>query len=175
MSCSVDCRCGSDLVLLWLWCRLVAVAPIWTLAWEPPYAMSKTLKKTKDRKKKRKNLIPLEIYERKCFQMIKSRKYMVGFQGFFFLFFFLAHVCVHWFFILLLKLYCFRVFPLWCSGNESDWYPWGCRHLWFLCHHTSIPFFKNAAKVFTRCKFLEALWDAGEEGGDIKWENRGAC
>ena len=27
--------CNSDLALLWLWCRLVAVAPIQSLAWEP--------------------------------------------------------------------------------------------------------------------------------------------
>ena len=28
---------GSDPVLLWLWCGLVATAPIQPLAWEPPY------------------------------------------------------------------------------------------------------------------------------------------
>ena len=28
-----------DLVLLWLWCRLAATAPIRPLAWEPPYAV----------------------------------------------------------------------------------------------------------------------------------------
>ena len=27
-----------DLALLWLWCRLVATAPIIPLAWEPPCA-----------------------------------------------------------------------------------------------------------------------------------------
>ena len=32
-----------DLVLLWLWCRLAAIAPIGTLAWEPPYAPSAVL------------------------------------------------------------------------------------------------------------------------------------
>ena len=32
-------------VLLWLWHRLTAVAPIRPPAWEPPYAMSATLKK----------------------------------------------------------------------------------------------------------------------------------
>ena len=37
MSCGVGgCRRGSDLALLWLWCRPAAVAPIWPLAWEPP-------------------------------------------------------------------------------------------------------------------------------------------
>ena len=34
----VGCRCGSDLALLRLWCKLAAVAPIWPLTWEPPYA-----------------------------------------------------------------------------------------------------------------------------------------
>ena len=34
----VGLRCGSDLVLLWLWCMLAAVAPIQPLAWELPYA-----------------------------------------------------------------------------------------------------------------------------------------
>ena len=34
MSCGVGCTCGSDPVLLWLWCRPVATAPIRLLAWE---------------------------------------------------------------------------------------------------------------------------------------------
>ena len=38
MSCGVGHRCGSDLVLLWLWHRPTAVALIRPLAWEPPYA-----------------------------------------------------------------------------------------------------------------------------------------
>ena len=28
-----------DLMLLWLWCRPAAIAPIGPLAWEPPYAV----------------------------------------------------------------------------------------------------------------------------------------
>ena len=47
MSCGVGCRCGSDLVLLWLWCRLVAVAPIGPLAWEPLCAAGTALKRPK--------------------------------------------------------------------------------------------------------------------------------
>ena len=54
MSCGVVCRCGSDLVLLWLWHRPAATAPIGPLAWEPPYAMDADLKKQKDKKKKKK-------------------------------------------------------------------------------------------------------------------------
>ena len=54
MSCGVGCRLGSDPVLLWLWCRLVAVALIQPLAWEPPYAVGVALK---SKKKK----VPLEF------------------------------------------------------------------------------------------------------------------
>ena len=45
MSCGVGCRYSSDLALLWLWCRLAAAAPIWSLAWELPYATGTALKK----------------------------------------------------------------------------------------------------------------------------------
>ena len=47
LSCGVGRRCGLDPVLLWLWCRLVATAPIQPLAWEPPYAMGMALKSKK--------------------------------------------------------------------------------------------------------------------------------
>ena len=38
MSCGVGHRHGLDSVLLWLWRRLAATAPIRPLAWESPYA-----------------------------------------------------------------------------------------------------------------------------------------
>ena len=41
-----------DLSLLWLWCRLAAVALIRPLAWEPPCAVDATLKREKDKKRK---------------------------------------------------------------------------------------------------------------------------
>ena len=44
MTYGVGCRCGLDMVLLWLWRRLAVVAPIGPLAWETPYAMSVALK-----------------------------------------------------------------------------------------------------------------------------------
>ena len=54
----------NDPSLLWLWCRLVATAPIRPLAWEPPYAAGAALeiatttttkdKKTKDKRQKKK-------------------------------------------------------------------------------------------------------------------------
>ena len=56
MSCGVGLRCGLDLALLWLWCRLAATAPIRSLVWEPPYAAGAALKKyKKDQKQKQKN------------------------------------------------------------------------------------------------------------------------
>ena len=51
MSCGVGCRHGSDLTLLWLWCRLAAIAPIGPLAWEPPYAVGVALKRQKKKRK----------------------------------------------------------------------------------------------------------------------------
>ena len=45
MSYGAGCRCDSDPVLLWLWHRLVATAPISPLAWELPYAMGIALKR----------------------------------------------------------------------------------------------------------------------------------
>ena len=53
MNCGVDHRCGSDLVLLWLWCMLAAAALIRPLAWELPYALSAALKRQKDPKKRK--------------------------------------------------------------------------------------------------------------------------
>ena len=38
-----------DLVLLWLCCRLAAVAPIQPLAWEPPHATGAALKQNKNK------------------------------------------------------------------------------------------------------------------------------
>ena len=55
MSCGVGCRCGLDPVLLGLWCRPAATAPIGPLAWKPPYAAGTALKREKDKKQKNKN------------------------------------------------------------------------------------------------------------------------
>ena len=38
MNYGVDCRCGQDLALLWLWHKPPAITPIRPLAWELPYA-----------------------------------------------------------------------------------------------------------------------------------------
>ena len=53
MSCGVGLRLGSDLALLWLWCRPEATAPIGPLAWEPPYAMGAALKKRRKKEKEK--------------------------------------------------------------------------------------------------------------------------
>ena len=48
MSCGVSQRCGSDLMLLWLW--WAATALIGPLALDPPYTLDEPLKKAKDNK-----------------------------------------------------------------------------------------------------------------------------
>ena len=53
VSCGIGLRRGLDLVLLWLWCRLAAVAPIRPLAWKPPYAVGVALKRQQTNKKQR--------------------------------------------------------------------------------------------------------------------------
>ena len=58
MTCGVGRRRGSDPACLWLWCSLVATAPIGPLAWEPPHATSVALKKDKKtppKKRKKEN------------------------------------------------------------------------------------------------------------------------
>ena len=58
MSCGAGCRRGSDPVLLWLWHRLVATAPIRLLAWEPPYAEG-AAQEIAGKKKKTEKCVPL--------------------------------------------------------------------------------------------------------------------
>ena len=45
MSCGVGHRRSSDPMLLWLWSRPAATAPIGPVAWEPPYAVGAALKR----------------------------------------------------------------------------------------------------------------------------------
>ena len=45
MSCGIGSRCGLDLVLLWLWCRPAAAAPIQPLPQKLSYATGVALKK----------------------------------------------------------------------------------------------------------------------------------
>ena len=53
MSCGVDYKHGSDLVLLWLWHRPAAITPIRPLAWELPYAAGTAQEMAKKRQKKK--------------------------------------------------------------------------------------------------------------------------
>ena len=52
MSCGVGQSLSLDLVLLWLWHRPAATAPIRPLAWEPPYAAGTAQEKAKRPKKR---------------------------------------------------------------------------------------------------------------------------
>ena len=57
MSCGVGRRGGSDPSLLRLQCTSAAVAPIQSLAWEPPHTIGAALKRPKKKKKKKKKKI----------------------------------------------------------------------------------------------------------------------
>ena len=48
MRCGVGCRGDSDPVLLWLCRRPVAIAPIRSLAWEPPYVTGAKKRKKRE-------------------------------------------------------------------------------------------------------------------------------
>ena len=50
MSYDAGHRCGLDLVLPWLWCRLATAVRIQPLAWEPPYAAGAVKKKKKKKR-----------------------------------------------------------------------------------------------------------------------------
>ena len=55
MSCGMALKCSLDPALLWQWYRPAAVALIRPLAWELPYATSKTVKnKNKNKKQNQK-------------------------------------------------------------------------------------------------------------------------
>ena len=49
-------------MLLWLWCRPAAVAPIQPLAWEPPYASGMALKRQKGPKTKKNTSPPPVLF-----------------------------------------------------------------------------------------------------------------
>ena len=57
MSYGVGHRYSLNPALLWLWCRLAAVAPIRPLAWELPYATGETLKR-KEKEERKVDWIP---------------------------------------------------------------------------------------------------------------------
>ena len=51
VSCGVDLGGGPSITLLWLWCSLAIVAPIWPLLWDTPYATGAALKSKKKKKR----------------------------------------------------------------------------------------------------------------------------
>ena len=63
MSCGVGRRQGSDPMVLWLWCRLVAAAPLRPLAWEPPYAAGVAQEMAKKQNNNNKKLIDEQKYK----------------------------------------------------------------------------------------------------------------
>ena len=67
MSCGVGHKCGSDPVLLQLWCRLAGAALIRPLAQELPYAVGMALKK----KKKKKEIKATKYHNSKLHQKIR--------------------------------------------------------------------------------------------------------
>ena len=85
VSCSVGCRHGLNPVLLWLCCRLAAAAPIWPLAWEPPYALGTALEKDKRQKNKKKNknktnhntVIPKKSISSICWNLLESHNWFL--------------------------------------------------------------------------------------------------
>ena len=68
VNCGVGCRCGvgSDLTLLWLWCRPTATARIRPLAWENSYATGAALKRQKIKNKIKKKFPGPEIFKVPC-------------------------------------------------------------------------------------------------------------
>ena len=79
MNCGVGYRCGyrhgSDLVLLWLWRRLAAVALIRPLAWEPLYAAGMALKSKKQTNKQN----PPKTNKQKSFPQINRTRNLACF------------------------------------------------------------------------------------------------
>ena len=70
MSCDMGHRRGSDPMLLWLWRRPAATAPVQPLAWELPYARGLALKD----KKKKKILFFYWVRERKKWTCVTEKQ-----------------------------------------------------------------------------------------------------
>ena len=78
MSCGVGRRHSLDPLLLWLWRRLAATAPIRPLAWEPPYAWGTALKRQKKKKKKLNHRLRTAC---QLFRSLVSLSNVCSFQG----------------------------------------------------------------------------------------------
>ena len=71
MSCGVGCRSSLDPVLLWLWCRLAAIAPIQPLIWKLSYTAGAAVKRKKF-KKEVQHTSNTSLSERENIQMEKA-------------------------------------------------------------------------------------------------------
>ena len=78
MSCRVSYRCVLDLVLLWLWRMLAAVALIGPLAQKPPYATGVALQ-SKKKKIVTHYIVPLELVNitHQLYALIKKEKLLL--------------------------------------------------------------------------------------------------
>ena len=77
VSYSVGLRCNLDLMLLWLWCRPAAAAPIQPLSRELPYAAYAALKKKKIKTNKQKTQVKLRsrgVYSSDIYEMREEKK-----------------------------------------------------------------------------------------------------
>ena len=87
MSCCVGCRHSSDPTLLWLWRRLVSIAPIRPLAWERYVPREQPSKGKKIKKKKKKKILPNPSSSADtvllCPQALKSLLTRLGVTGIF--------------------------------------------------------------------------------------------
>ena len=70
MSCGIGHRCSSGLVLLWLWCRPAAIAPIRPPAWELSYALRTALGQIKKKRKKEKKSKKKENKQKKLSEVL---------------------------------------------------------------------------------------------------------
>ena len=91
MSCGVGHRHGLE--SLWLWCRLVAAAPIRPLTWEPPCALGAALKSKNKNKSSGKRVIKHARSSAVILCLCGNHLWSNNFESFFgktFFFFFLS-------------------------------------------------------------------------------------
>ena len=145
MSCGVGRRCGLGLVLLWLWCRPGAAAPIRPLAWEPLHAAGSALKrqKTKTNQKTKTTKHTITIWPNNPISKYIPQKLKAGTW---------TDTCRPMFTAALdkqiykmwhlhtMEYYSaskrneFLEFPSWRSGNKSNYYPWRLGSILGLAH-----------------------------------------
>ena len=79
MSCGVGRRHGWGPMLLWLWHRPAATAPIRPLAWKTPYAAGAALEKAKKTKKKKKKKKKIDFQISKFFLVLDLEDFVIKF------------------------------------------------------------------------------------------------